>query len=179
MRLFSGMFMGITFLVVGIILLFNSIFNFNINIFKLIVGIFIVLFGIFILFNGSGFQDSRNIVFREGIIRVSEVQDEYNIVFASGTVDLSKVKIEDKVKKIKVNTIFADGKVILNPGVPTLIKASSAFGELELPDRSSVVFSSKEYKTVNFDDNQSYFKIEANAVFGKLKFITAATTLSR
>jgi hypothetical protein len=26
---------------------------------------------------------------------------------------------------------------------------------------------------VNFDDNQSYFKIEANAVFGRLKFITA------
>ena len=54
-----------------------------------------------------------------------------------------------------------------------MIKASSAFGELELPDKTSVIFSSKEYKTVNFDENQSYFKIEANAVFGKLKFITA------
>jgi predicted membrane protein len=172
MRFFSGMFMGITFLVVGIILLFNSIFNFNINIFKLIVGVLIVLFGIFILFNGFGFQDSRNIIFREGVIRVSEVQDEYNIVFASGTVDLSKVKIEDEVKKIKVNTIFADGKVILNPNVPTLIKASSAFGELELPDRSSVIFSSQKYKIGDISTNQGYLEIEANAVFGKLKIIT-------
>jgi predicted membrane protein len=173
MRFFSGMFMGITFLVVGIILLFNSIFNFNINIFKLIVGVLIVLFGIFILFNGFGFQDSRNIIFREGVIRVSEVQDEYNIIFSSGTVDLSKLKIGNEVKKIKINTIFAEGKVIINPEIPMMIKASSAFGELELPDKSSVIFNSKEYKTVNFDDNQSYFKIEANAVFGKLKFITA------
>lgn len=172
MRFFSGMFMGITFLVVGIILLFNSIFNFNINIFKLIVGVLIVLFGIFILFNGFGFQDSRNIIFREGVIRVSEVQDEYNIIFSSGTVDLSKLKIGNEVKKIKINTIFAEGKIIINPEIPMMIKASSAFGELELPDKSSVIFSSKEYKTVNFDDNQSYFKIEANAVFGKLKFIT-------
>lgn len=172
MRIFGGVFMGIVFLTVGIILLLNNVLNFNINIFKLIIGILIVLFGVFILFNGFGFQDSRNIVFREGIIRVSEVQDEYNIVFASGTVDLSKVKVEDGVKKIKVNTIFADGKVILSPDVPTLIKASSAFGELELPDRSSVIFSSQKYKIGDISTNQGYLEIEANAVFGKLKFIT-------
>jgi len=173
MRLFGGVFMGIVFLTVGIILLLNSIFNFNINIFKLIVGVFIVLFGIFILFNGFGFKDSRNIIFREGVIRVLKFQDEYNIIFALGTVDLSKIKIGNEVKKIKINTIFAEGKVIINSEIPMMIKASSAFGELELPDKTSVIFSSKEYKTVNFDENQSYFKIEANAVFGKLKFITA------
>jgi len=172
MRIFGGVFMGITFLAVGIILLLNSIFNFNINIFKLTIGILIVLFGVFILFNGFGFQDSRNIVFREGIIRVSEVQDEYNIIFSSGIVDLSKVKIEGEVKKIEVNTIFADGKVILSSNVPTLIKASSAFGELELPDRSSVIFSSQKYKIGDISTNQGYLEIEASAVFGKLKIIT-------
>ncbi len=171
MRLFGGIFMGIIFLVVGVILLLNSFFNFNINIFKLIVGILIVLFGVFILFNGFGLQDSRNIIFREGIIRVSKAQDEYNIIFAAGTVDLSKLKIDSGTRKIKINTIFADGKVILNPEVPTVIKASSAFGELELPDKSSVIFSSKEYKTGEFGDNQDYLVIEASAVFGKLKFI--------
>jgi len=172
MRIFGGYFIGIVFLVIGIVLLLNSIFNFNVHTFKLIVGIVIVLFGVFILFNGFGFQDSRSIIFREGIIRVSEVQDEYNIVFASGTIDLSKVKIEGEVKKIEVNAIFADGKVILNPDVPTLIKASSAFGELELPDRSSVIFSSQKYKIGDISTNQGYLEIEANAVFGKLKFIT-------
>jgi len=174
MRLFGGVFMGIIFLTVGIILLLNSFFNFNINMFKLTIGVLIVLSGVFILFNGFGFQDSRNIVFREGIIRVSEVQDEYNIIFASGTVDLSKVKIEDEVKRIEVNTIFAEGKVILNPDVPTLIKASSAFGELELPDRSSAIFSSKEYKIGKVNVNQGYLEIKASAVFGRLKFITTS-----
>lgn len=140
--------------------------------FKLIIGIIIVLFGVFVLFNGFGFQDSRNIVFKEGIIRVSEVQDEYNIVFASGTVDLSKVKIEDEVKKIEINTVFAEGKVILNPDVPTLIKASSAFGELKLPDRSSVVFGSQKYRIGDISTDQGYLEIEASAVFGALKFIT-------
>jgi len=172
MRLSGGIFMGIIFLTVGIILLLNSFFNFNINVFKLTVGIVIVLFGVFILFNGFGFQDSRSILFREGIIRVSEAQDEYNIIFASGTIDLSKVKIEDEVKRIEINTIFAEGKVILNPDVPTLIKASSVFGELELPDSSSVVFSSQKYKIGDISTDQGYLEIDANAVFGKLKFIT-------
>ena len=172
MRLCGGIFMGIIFLTVGIILLLNSFFNFNINMFKLIIGIVIVLFGVFVLFNGFGFQDSRNIVFKEGIIRVSEVQDEYNIIFASGTVDLSKVQVEDEVKKIEINTIFAEGKVILNPDVPTLIKASSAFGELKLPDRSSVVFGSQKYRIGDISTNQGYLEIEASAVFGALKFIT-------
>jgi len=161
MRIFGGVFMGIIFLTVGIILLLNTFFNFNINVFKLTIGILIVLCGVFILFNGFGFQDSRNIVFREGIIRVSEVQDEYNIIFSSGTVDLSKV-----------NTIFAEGKVILNPDVPTLIRASSAFGELELPDSSSVIFSSQKYRIGDISTNQGYLEIEASAVFGRLKFIT-------
>jgi len=53
-----------------------------------------------------------------------------------------------------------------------LIKASSAFGELELPDRSSVIFSSQKYKIGDISTNQGYLEIEANAVFGKLKFIT-------
>ena len=172
MRLFGGVFMGIIFLTVGIILLLNSFFNFNINMFKLIIGIVIVLFGVFVLFNGFSFQDSRNIVFKEGIIRVSEVQDEYNIIFASGMVDLSKVQVEDEVKKIEINTIFAEGKVILNPDVPTLIKASSAFGELKLPDRSSVVFGSQKYRIGDISTNQGYLEIEASVVFGSLKFIT-------
>ena len=172
MRLFGGAFIGIILLVIGVILLLNSFFNFNISVFKLTVGVVIVLFGVFILFNGFGFQDSRSIIFREGIIRVSEVQDEYNIIFASGTVDLSKVKIEDEVKKIKVNTIFAEGKVILNPDVPTLIKASSAFGELKLPDSSSVVFGSQKYKIGDINTDQGYLEIKASAVFGALKFIT-------
>ncbi len=172
MRIFGGVFMGIVFLTVGIILLLNTFFNFNINVFKLTIGILIVLYGVFILFNGFGFQDSGNIVFREGIIRVSEVQDEYNIIFSSGTVDLSKVKIEGEVKKIEVNTIFAEGKVILNPDVPTLIRASSAFGELELPDRSSVIFSSQKYRIGDISADQGYLEIKASAVFGRLKFIT-------
>jgi len=172
MRIFGGVFMGVVFLAVGIILLLNTFFNFNINVFKLTIGVLIVLFGVFILFNGFGFQDSRNIIFREGIIRVSEVQKEYNIIFSSGTVDLSKVKIEGEVKKIAVHTIFADGKIILNSDVPTLIRASSAFGELELPDRSSVIFSSQKYRIGDISADQGYLEIEANAVFGRLQIIT-------
>jgi hypothetical protein len=43
---------------------------------------------------------------------------------------------------------------------------------LELPDRSSVIFSSQKYKIGDISTNQGYLEIEASAVFGKLKIIT-------
>jgi len=172
MRFLAGFYIGILFLLVGVVLLLNNFFHFHLNIFKLALGTLIISLGIFFLFNDFGFQDSRNIIFKEGSIRVSKVQDEYNIIFASGTVDLSKIKVGDSKEKVKINAIFSDGKAILNPEVPTLIKASSAFGELELPDKSSVIFSSKKYSMGEINLHQGYLEIEANAVFGKLKFVT-------
>ena len=172
MRIFSGFFIGVVLLVIGVVLLINSIFNFNVHTFKLIVGIVIVFFGIFILFNGFGLQDTTNIIFKEGTIRVKQVREEYNIIFASGVIDLSKIDLENEVKSIKINTIFAEGSVILSSEIPALIRASSAFGELELGNSTTGIFGSKKYKIVEIDVDRGYLDIEADAVFGSLKIIT-------
>ena len=172
MRIFSGFFIGVVLLVIGVVLLINSIFNFNVHTFKLIVGIVIVFFGIFILFNGFGLQDTTNIIFKEGTIRVKQVREEYNIIFASGVIDLSKIDLENEVKSIKINTIFAEGRVILNSKTPTLIRASSAFAELELGNSSLRAFGTKKYRIGDIDTDRGYLDIEANSVFGSLKIIT-------
>ena len=171
MRIFSGFFIGIIFLTVGIVLLLNSIFNFNVHIFKLIVGLVIVLLGVFILFNGFGMYDTTNIIFKEGIIRTERAGKEYNIIFASGTIDLSKIDLENEIKPIKINTIFAQGRVILNTETPALIRASSAFGELELENSSLGAFGSRKFRIGDIDTDRGYLDIEANVVFGQLKFI--------
>ena len=172
MRIFSGFFIGIVFLTVGIVLLLNSIFNFNVHIFKLIVGLVIVLLGVFVLFNGFGIHDTTNIIFKEGIIRTERAGKEYNIIFASGTIDLSKIDLENEIKPVKINTIFAQGRVILNTETPALIRASSAFGELELENSSLGAFGSRKFRIGDIDTDRGYLDIEANAVFGQLKFIT-------
>jgi len=43
---------------------------------------------------------------------------------------------------------------------------------LELPDRSSVIFSSQKYRIGDISADKGYLEIEASAVFGSLKFIT-------
>ena len=172
MRIFGGFFIGIVLLVIGVVLLLNSIFNLNVHTFKLIVGIVIVFFGIFILFNGFGMHDTSNIVFKEGTIRVEEVGREYNIIFASGVIDLSKIDLENEVKRVKINTIFAEGSVILNSKTPALIRASSAFAELELGNSSLRAFGTKKYRIGDIDTDRGYLDIEANAIFGQLKIVT-------
>ena len=172
MRIFSGFFFGIVLLVIGSTLLLNTIFNFNVHAFKLIVGILFVSFGVFVIFNGFGKHDTSNIVFKEGTIRVEEVEREYNIIFASGVIDLSKIDLENEVKRVKINTIFAEGSVILNSKTPALIRASSAFAELELGNSSLRAFGTKKYRIGDIDTDRGYLDIEANAVFGQLKIVT-------
>lgn len=172
MRFVAGLYVGILFLLVGIVLLLNVFFHFHLNIFKLIIGTLIISLGILLLFNGFGFQDSRNIILKEGVILVSDLEKEYNILFSSGKLDLSSIELESGVKKFKINNLFSEGKVFLNPKVPTLIHASSVFGELILPDGSSVIFSSRDYKTEDVKPGKGYLEIEANSIFGKLSIFT-------
>ncbi|GAB4112943.1 MAG: hypothetical protein Kow00103_03690 [Candidatus Caldatribacteriota bacterium] len=171
MRFIAGFYLGILFLLVGIVLLLNVFFHFHLNVFKLLVGTLIISLGILILFNGLGFQSSRDIILKEGSIVVSDLEEEYNILFSSGRLDLSKVKLESGFKKVKINNLFAEGKLLLNPEVPALIHASSVFGQLILPDNSSVNFGSRDYQIGEIKPSQGYLKIEANAIFGRLSIL--------
>ncbi len=151
MRIFGGFFIGIVLLVIGATLLLNTIFNLNVHTFKLIVGILFVSMGIFVLFNGFGVHDTSNIVFKEGTIRAEEVGREYNIIFASGVIDLSKIELDNEVKRVKINTIFSQGQVILNAEIPAMIRASTAFGELKLGGSTLEAFGSRKFRIGDID----------------------------
>ncbi len=171
MRFIAGFYMGILFLLVGIVLILNIFFHFHLNVFKLIVGTIIISLGILLLFNGFGFQSSSDIILKEGVIVASNLEEEYNILFSSGRLDLSGVKVEREVREVKINNLFSEGKIFLNPEVPALIHASSVFGQLVLPDNSSVNFGSRDYQIGEIKPNQGYQKIEANAIFGRLSIL--------
>jgi len=87
---------------------------------------------------------------------------------------LSKIDLENEIKPVKINTIFAQGRVILNTETPALIRASSAFGELELENSSLGAFGSRKFRIGDIDTDRGYLDIEANVVFGQLKFITTS-----
>jgi hypothetical protein len=93
----------------------------------------------------------------------------YNLIFSRGTVDLSTLNPCQGSKRIKVNTIFGYGTLVLNPDIPVVIKASSAFGSLELPDGVQVAFGERTYRSREPGCSGECIEIEAAAVFGYLR----------
>ncbi|MCR4436108.1 MAG: hypothetical protein QHH06_13840 [Clostridiales bacterium] len=63
--------------------------------------------------------------------------------------------------------------MVLNSEVPVILRASSAFGSVELPDGSSSSFNTRLYKMGDFDSADSCLEIEASAVFGGMRILTA------
>jgi hypothetical protein len=166
MRLSGSMVSGIILLIVGCVILLANFIGIRVNLFRLFPGTALLVLGIVILFGQFG--GHHEVIFDRKKIDLSEPFQEKNIIFAEGIMDLNELKPVTHHQKIKLNIIFASGKLILNPDIPTIIHASSAFGNLELPDRTVNFLGSTDYRTGDFESAEPYLDIEANVVFGHL-----------
>ena len=169
MKITGSMLSGIILLIVGCVLLLANFIGIRVNLFRLFPGIALLILGIVILFGQLG--GHHEVIFDRKKIDLSEPFREKNIIFAEGIIYLNELKPITHHQKIKVNVIFASGKLVLNPGIPTVIHASSAFGNLKLPDRTVNFLGSTDYRTGDIKSTDPYLDIEANVVFGQLNII--------
>lgn len=165
--LFSFTFWGLLLILTGLLLILRNIFGWDISIFRVILALILISFGASLLTERTRKQEEQNIMFSERSIEANK-DGEYNIIFSSGKVDLSNLK---PGQKVKVNTIFSEGKIVINPDAPILIKGSSAFGSLSFPDKKSISFGDSQYQTKSFDQDKEYIKVESSVVFGDLTII--------
>lgn len=172
MKVFGANIFGILLIIAGGVFLLNNIFNINVSVIRVLIGAALCLIGLSIMFNGFSFTgDDSNIVFDDRSIQVKENKNEYTVIFSKGTIDITNAYLDNRVRNLKINVIFGHGRVILTPEIPTVIKASSAFGTVTLPDNSAVTFSTKNYNTANIDKSKGYLEVEANAVFGVMNIV--------
>ncbi len=167
---FSEVFWGAFLILLGVSAIVKS-FNINIPVVRLLIAFFFIYIGISVLFgNGIIFdRDEGTILFSDQIIHVEEIsQREYNILFSKGEIDLTNLSLHDKTEKLEINTIFGGGVVKLNSELPVKIKASSAFGNVQMPNNSNVAFGELIYTSGNPEETEKQLIIEANAVFGGL-----------
>lgn len=165
---------GVLLILFGIILLVRYIFNVNIPVFKITIGIICLLMGISLFINGS--ENETSIVFSNRVIKVTNLDKEYFLIFSKGSIDLSDLSSQNKERKVKINTLFSEGTIKINPQTPILIKMNSAFAITKMPDNVSVNFGNYKYMTKSFKQDANPIEIEAKVVFGKLKVIEDAGT---
>lgn len=162
--LFSGTFWGVVLILLGISAILRT-FNINIPFGRFFFGLFIIYLGLIILTGGNIFKHSQqNIIFNELDIKITDtINDEYNIIFGSGVIDLTEISPE-KAKSVEINTIFGSSEILINPNIPVIIKASSVFGKVSLPNGNSISFGDYKYTSDNKDSEPII--VEVNVVFG-------------
>lgn len=168
MRIYNEYFLGIILISLGVLLLIRHIFNLNLPIFRILAGVVFLYIGISIIFGGAGIKSGPNLVFSEGTIEAGGLDQEYNMIFSNGVVDLTNLPSLKRAHKLKVNTIFANGTIRINPQEPIILKVNSVFANAILPDNSSISFGNNTYMTKTFKPDTNYLEVEASVVFGKL-----------
>jgi len=169
--LFSGLFWGSVFILIGITIILKVVFDIEIPVFRLIFGFLFILIGIQILF-GKPFMKrpfhagEGDVMFTEGRQHFNPAQKEYNTIFGKNNLDLSGWNEKSGIFRIEVNTIFGNTRVQIPEKIPLKIKSDTVFGNSLFPDQSVNGFGSHIYTSQSFKEGKPYLFIELNTVFG-------------
>jgi len=169
----AGLFWGVILIVIGLSIIFRVFFD--ISILRIVFAVVIILFGIKILIHKpkvfhSG--EENHVFFGERIFRPNSVdQGEYNTIFGKSVYDFRDMKnLKPGKNKLEINTVFGSTEIILPDTLAVRIKADAVFAAAHMPNGNSVAFGTINYNSENAVSASDYLYIEANVVFGDLKF---------
>jgi hypothetical protein len=97
---------------------------------------------------------------------------KYDVVFGRGTIDLTQLPKPEQPLTVELNVVFSTATVTVDPTWPMVIEASSAFGEVRLPDQSAAVFGTARFTTPG--GAEPLLRVRVNAVFGSCHVLTHA-----
>lgn len=162
-------FYGVLLILLGILLLVRYLFKIEIPIFIISAAIIIVFVGVSFFINSPGTRSENNIVFSKNkTISAVKPGSEYSIVFSSGTIDLTKASPQNVGDKIKINNVFSNGVIKVNPQTPLVVRTHSLFAVTETPNDDLIFFGNTNYQSNNFKKDANYIEVEAKVLFGRL-----------
>ncbi len=165
----SAAFWGVLIILFGLSIILREVFHINFPFFRVIIGILLIFWGIRVI-TGSSWKNrtDRSNVFSSYDVPYDNSKKEYNIILGRGNIDLFKAEMPDKTRKIEVNVVFGNANLILNDSIPAQVEMNAVFGSVRSDSEKSGGFGSSVYSTSAFKQNEPYYRIEANAVFGSL-----------
>jgi len=164
-------FYGILLLALGAIILIRYILKVDLPVFKISLGLLLIFIGVSFFMNSSEKDSEVNVIFSNKMIQAMNPEQNYTLLFARGTVDLAKLPPRSGAQKIKINTIFSSGTILIASQVPTLVKMNSAFSVAEMPDSSKISLGNCKYTTASYKKELPSVEVEAKVVFGQLKIL--------
>lgn len=178
----NSLLLGLILLLIGLLIILNTIFGISIPIVPLIFGILFIYFGIKCLIPrptcsttytsssswSCSWNSPRTTVFnRQHIHGVTHPEPEYNTVFGESTIDLSTISMPSTPTHIKINTVFSNSTLIINPAIPTLIKLNVTMGHANIPHEVFQWIGNNHYTTAQ-NNQHPVLIIDAQVVFSNL-----------
>jgi predicted membrane protein len=174
--IFSGLFWGIILILLGISVIINIVFHIHVPFFRIILAVILIYAGVRVLTGGNwghgrcgSMRSADRAVFCDGVFNRSS-GGEHTVVFGKDVIDAEAVFSEDPARTvIKVNTIFGHSVVLIPKTMPIVIRVSSAFSGVRLPDGSVSAFGTTVYKNDAgraASDASAIKTIDLNVVFG-------------
>lgn len=121
--------------------------------------------------SGEGIGSSEDVVFSNRDIVATNAKDKYDIVFGNATLDLTTLPIPVEKRTIKIDTVFGNSVVKINPEVPAVIKVGSVFASAQLPNGVNTSFGDYMYTTRSYREGAPHLYIKADVVFGYMRIV--------
>ena len=156
MRIFGAVFWAVILIVIGIVIILNQVFDWNLNVFAIIFGVILIFVGISLVTGPS--KTGVNGVFAGGQVRNVKEGDN-SFVFSGVELDLADTQYDN----IEINSIFSSVKVHTS-GRSVKIESNGAFSNTVFPDNTSLAFGERVYER----DGENTIHVKTNCVFGTI-----------
>lgn len=158
------MFWPLLFILAGVAILFNVIFNFHISISKLIFAVVLIYIGYSIL---SGRKNEKTAaVFSEKKINSDKTRN-YSYVFGSGDIDLTDIYLNGEDLKVKADVVFGTGRIRLKRSIPAVVRIESFFASVNYMGENTVL-GEKTFKTPSYVEGEPCLYLSVSTVFGSV-----------
>lgn len=170
-----NMFWASIFLVIGIVLLVETVFGISIPVFRLLIGLWFVYMGVSLVMGGfrmHAFErrsSHHQAIFSKSKFDIENTDREFQTVFGSSDLDLTGRDFSSQHEELKVDTVFGDCNVMIKKGTPWKISADTVFGGAEFPNKNFNALGTFTHQSANYVEGKAGVFIRANTVFGRIR----------
>ena len=172
MHVFNAIFWGLVLILVGTGVILNLVFHAQFPVWRFVVGLVIVFWGLSILvssfFPRHWHRRGPEVVFSEARVDGSKTGNKFDTVFGRSLIDLTSVQAGDLPLDKKIDAVFGEVVVSVDPGLPVEVRVDSVFGQVVLPDGNSISSGNYLYRSPSAKDTDKLLSIKVDCVFGKV-----------
>jgi predicted membrane protein len=177
------MFLGIIFLVIGLLLVLQHIFHIDLPIIKILFGVFLIYLGIKVIFGSFGIQlngisvkkvtTDTELVFSDGSFRLhssgsQKINTKFESAFSKTELDLSQLSDEELSYQFNIDQAFGRIKIKTRAGLPIKANINGAFGKVTIRGQKLGSFGEISYQSENYNNNGPALQLSIGSAFSEV-----------